>query len=156
MVLELIINIELHNLKWCSINWIMDVHNWIMEPHDCGVLSPWALHIIRQTINKTLFRKISPTTFISYLCFQSVIATSTERAVGDNQNMKFIRIGLHSIIVKPLYGIFTDRCRNMTINPVCDMIPKIKNYASTCALYIYIYIYIWHNEPFGGTIASSM
>ena len=88
----------------------------VFQPHDFGVLSPSALHIIRQTINKTLFRKISPTTFISCLCFQSVLATSTERAVGENQNLKFIRIGLHSIIVKPLYSIFTDRCRNMTRN----------------------------------------
>ena len=152
--MEPIIHIELHSLKWCSINWIMDVHNWIMEPHDFGVLSPSALNMIQQTINKTLFRKISPTSFICCLCFQTVLATSAGRAVGDNQNLKFIRIGLHFIIVKPLYGIFTDHCRNMIINPVFYMILKIKNYAGTCTLYIYIYI--WRNEPFGGTIAWSM
>ena len=140
--MEPIIHIELHSLKWCSINWIMDVHNWIMEPHDFGALSPSALNMIQQTINKNLFRKISPTSIICCLCFQTVLATSAERAVGDNQNLKFIQIGLHFIIVKPLYGIFTDRCRNMTINPLIYMIPKIKNYAGTCTLYIYIYIYM--------------
>ena len=57
-----IIHIKLHNLKRCSINWIVELHNWIMEPHNLGAaLSPSALHIIQQNINLTLFRKnISP------------------------------------------------------------------------------------------------
>ena len=115
----------------------------VFQPHDFGVLSPSALQIIRQTINKTLFRKISPTTFISCLSFQSVLATSTERAVGENQNLKFIRIGLHSIIVKPFYNIFTDRCRNMTIKTMY-VIWYQKNKELCRYMYIvYIYMAQW-------------
>ena len=35
----------------------MELHNWIMEPHNLGALSPSALHIIQQNINLTLFPK---------------------------------------------------------------------------------------------------
>ena len=55
--------IELHNLKWCSITWIMELRKWIMGPHNLRVLSPSALHMIQQNINKISFRKISPEDF---------------------------------------------------------------------------------------------
>ena len=59
-----IIHIDLHNLKWCSINWIMELHIWIREPHNFGVLSPSTLHVIQQNINITLScKKHLPTTF---------------------------------------------------------------------------------------------
>ena len=60
-----IIYTELHNLKWCSIDWIMELHNWIMEPHTSYNSVKYKQNFILQ--------KISPHNFYFLLCFQSVL-----------------------------------------------------------------------------------
>ena len=76
MVTSPIIHIELHNLKWCSLNWVMGLDNWIMEPHNFGVLSPVPLQTIQHNRNKLYSAKTSPHDFYSLPLFSNCTCIS--------------------------------------------------------------------------------
>ena len=82
---------KLHNLKRCSRNLIIELHNWIMEPHNLGSLSPSALHIIQQNINLTLFRKnISPRLLFLDFVFNLYLLSIYRREPLNEAHDKYI------------------------------------------------------------------
>ena len=59
--------------KWCFINRFMDLHNWIVESYNLGLLSPSPFLITKENKDKTLFCKnISPRLLFLCICFQRV------------------------------------------------------------------------------------
>ena len=100
-----IIHIELYNLKWRSINWITELHDWIMEPHKFAFF-PSAIHIIQQNINKFYSAKISPHDFDIAFVFNLCLCIYNIRLISKNMlsfsrlNRKIINNKINDTVLK--------------------------------------------------------